>query len=371
MLETIREYAAEQLAASPEAEAVARAHATWFRDLAESCEDVLTAPDWRAKLDQLDLELANFRTAVKWSLRSGDLDQGLRLMAALRTFWYTRNHLTESRRAFDLLLAASAAQGATPLRARALSAASELASWHTDYRAAYELAVANLRVAEEVGDQGLIGMAKVSLGWATVFMDPDAARALFEEAMAIARPMQDDVIMVGALQGHALAHIRLGNFSVARPSAVEALDTAARSGDHYINAMNLLTLGTVDERLGDEPAAIRSYTAALRMAQDAGGHIGLALALDAIAHVGIAHDDVVRGVQLAAAAARLRTELGGSTSMEMGGWQEPLEHGRSLLPSDAYDQAVAAGHALSVEEAFALGLAVAADAAAGPASARV
>ena len=365
MLETIREYAAEQLADAPDAAAVARAHALYVRDLAEACQNVLTDPRRDALLDQLDLELANFRQAVSWSLRTGDLEVGLRLTVALRTFWLTHNHLTEARRALDQLLDASASDRATPLRTRALAAASELASWHTDYRRAFELAQAMFAMAEELGDPSLRMWSRVNVGWATVHHDPSAALPLFQEAIDLARPLRDDAALIGALQGHALALILLGDLGAGRRSIVEALERSEATGD--LKAMNLITLGTVDVRLGDEGGGIRSFTAALRNAHEAGSHIALALAFDAIAHMGILHGAVSQSVHLASAAARLRTNLGGSPSLALGGWKEPLAEGRDLLSPVEFQAAELAGRALSLDEAVALAEDVAAAVLAGSA----
>ena len=72
MLETIREYAAEQLAASPADESETRArHAEYYQDLAEASRDVVTNPRRDELLDRLDRELPNFRAAIAWSLEDG------------------------------------------------------------------------------------------------------------------------------------------------------------------------------------------------------------------------------------------------------------------------------------------------------------
>lgn len=100
MLETIREYAAEHLAASPQEESATRArHAAYYRDLAEASEGLLTNVRRDELLDRLDSELANFRAAMAWSLDVGLPEAGLRIAVALREFWHVRNHIHEGRRA--------------------------------------------------------------------------------------------------------------------------------------------------------------------------------------------------------------------------------------------------------------------------------
>ena len=148
MLETIREYATEQLAASPADESETRArHAEYYQHLAEASWDVVTFARRDELLDRLDRELPNFRAAIAWSLEMGHPETGLRIAAALRDFWDVRNHLTEARRALADLLAASASEGATSIRFRALTTSGMLASMHGDYGVAAELLEAAVEMA--------------------------------------------------------------------------------------------------------------------------------------------------------------------------------------------------------------------------------
>jgi len=115
MLETIREYAAEQLTSSGEERLVRDRHAAHFQRLAEGSRYVLTDPRRDQILDQLDRELPNLRAALGWSLEGGDLDVGLAIASDLDDFWHSRGHLGEGRAALKLLLEASAGRPPTPL----------------------------------------------------------------------------------------------------------------------------------------------------------------------------------------------------------------------------------------------------------------
>ncbi len=98
MLETIHEYAAEQLEASGEAEAVRRRHAAYFLAMAEVAEPHLQGAEQRSWLDRLELDHDNLRAALQWTLGSGEADMALRLSAALGEFWWPRGFISEGRR---------------------------------------------------------------------------------------------------------------------------------------------------------------------------------------------------------------------------------------------------------------------------------
>jgi predicted ATPase/tetratricopeptide (TPR) repeat protein len=122
MLETLREYAAEQLAASGEAEASADRHASYFRLVAERAEVELRGHGQREALRLLREEQPNIRTAITWLSRpGGDIDSALVTAGSLGMFWHLGRHL-EGREVLGRLV--ESGEGSAPARARALQAVS-------------------------------------------------------------------------------------------------------------------------------------------------------------------------------------------------------------------------------------------------------
>jgi predicted ATPase len=104
MLETVREYALEQLAASEDSALVQRLHAAHFLALAETAEPELRGADQTTWLNRLDQDYANLRAALQWMSSSGHLEWALRLAGALTRFWEVRGNNSEGRRVFDDVL---------------------------------------------------------------------------------------------------------------------------------------------------------------------------------------------------------------------------------------------------------------------------
>ena len=91
MLETIREFAQEQLAASGEDELVERRHAEYFLALAEHGElEVIAGPAQVGWLERLECEHDNLRAALRFARRHGMAELGPRLAGALTYFWMVR-----------------------------------------------------------------------------------------------------------------------------------------------------------------------------------------------------------------------------------------------------------------------------------------
>ena len=124
MLETIREYAAERLEASGEANAVRQRHADHFIALAEDAEPHLFA-DTHTWTGRLEPEHDNVRAALDHLAASGQSQLLLRLAGAVSVFWEMKGHNPEGRRRLEAALAAD--DRPTAARAKALNGAAAMA----------------------------------------------------------------------------------------------------------------------------------------------------------------------------------------------------------------------------------------------------
>ena len=95
MLETVRAFVAERLAARPDADQIQRRHAGYYRALAEQADRPLRAAqnEW---LDVLEAEAGNLAAAVRWCL-AHDPGPLPHLFRVLWPFWFLRDHMREGR----------------------------------------------------------------------------------------------------------------------------------------------------------------------------------------------------------------------------------------------------------------------------------
>src|SRR5215217_5366374 len=150
LLDTIRQYALEKLEQSGEIEDVERAHAEYFLALAEEAEPELIGPREAEWFERLVEELDNFRAALSWASVHGEAELSLRLAGALMSFWSSPRHFGEGR---GWLEGALTQEGPTSAlaRAKALGAASLLASEQSNYARAKEASEEGLRLSKEAG----------------------------------------------------------------------------------------------------------------------------------------------------------------------------------------------------------------------------
>jgi predicted ATPase len=142
MLETVREYAAEQL--GDRRSDIAGKHARYFADLVESAD--LRGTDQKRWLERLDRERDNLRAALDYAAASPDPALELRLVCALWRFWWLRGELAEGRGALERAIARGA--DADPaLVAQACAGAAGIAWSQGEPDRAQELANEGLRAS--------------------------------------------------------------------------------------------------------------------------------------------------------------------------------------------------------------------------------
>ncbi len=360
MLETIREYAAEKLDEADERTTICERHAEHFAQVAGEARNVLSSAARDSRLDQLDREMPNLRAALDWTIGRADFDRGCRMCVGLKDFWRLRGHLAEGLQVMLLLLERSGAAEASAERADFLSAVSELANWHGDYEIALDLGEQHIAMRTALGDTVGAGKAWTNIGWSSLVADPARARDAFAKSIEVTRATDDDAWLMGGLQGLSLAYLGLGDLEAARQAALEAIEIGDRASDPYTNAINYMTLGAVEGRLGNLEAAAEDFAETLRRSVAAGSVMNISIALDGMATLSFQRGDARSGALLAAASERMRRQIGGAPSMEMIGAEAPLLIARRVLSSGDYERLAGEGAALSDEAAVALGFEVAA-----------
>jgi predicted ATPase/DNA-binding SARP family transcriptional activator len=194
MLETLRQYAAEQLLDTGEAASVAARHARHFHDLVVAAELDLRGPGQRDALQRLRREQPNVRAALNWLCGpDGNVDQALEMAGSLGLFWHLGRHL-EGREVLRRLLALG---GSEQARAHALQAVSIVERprgclVHPSPLCA-ETAQESLAMLDSEGDQPRAALSRVLLAVEGVTgADPERSQALLAEAEQQFRADNDD-----------------------------------------------------------------------------------------------------------------------------------------------------------------------------------
>ena len=248
MLETIREYGLERLAASGELEVTRQAHAEYYLKLAEEAEQKLKSTQQVIWLERLELEHDNLRAALNWLVERQEVEMALRLGTALCLFWTMHGHVSEGRPLLESILSSSSTETVSlPVRAQALNGAGGLASNQGDYGRAKALYQESLQLSQKSGNRR--GIAASINGLAFVAMaggDYTSASAMFEESLVLLRELGDRWNLADTLYYSALAatfRIDRTDTAAARSMVEESLVISRELGNRRSQAYSLNLLG--------------------------------------------------------------------------------------------------------------------------------
>jgi predicted ATPase/DNA-binding SARP family transcriptional activator len=263
MLETIAEYAREQLARSGEAGVAYERLTAHLLELVEGATGGRLYTIDPPVFDALAEEHANFVAAIARAVEAGDGVTALRIATAMGPHWHRHGHRREGIRWIRAGLALAAGAPAS-LRARALAYEGALGA---DLPAPVDDARATLleahRLAEEIGD---LRAELVAAGGLGIFGlrrgELDAAAAWLERVLAIARRSGDRGLEAFALSDLAYSDLLAGRVDVARARCEEALELAREQGLAAVQAFSATNLAiALLERGETREAAARAHDA--------------------------------------------------------------------------------------------------------------
>jgi predicted ATPase/DNA-binding XRE family transcriptional regulator len=360
MLETTREYAAEQLEGAGDDAAAAQArHAVYYLELAERAEPELTGPDQARWLARLEAEHGNLRMALSWMERAGEPESGLRLAAALWRFWYTRGYLTEGRARLAAALARAESAGAPELaRARALFAAGVLASEQGEVIQAQAYSEESLALFRAAGRlQGQAGALNTLGVIARNRGDYVRAEALYEEVLAIDKELDNRSGMGAALHNLGIAVVQQGRAEHALALFVESLALRREAGNQWGIANSLLAIGAACLRVGRQAKAREALAESVGIFQALSDRDGIAGCLEELGALAAAEGQPERATRLLGAAVRLREAIGAPLPADDQEYTNRIIAALSAtLSSEDFATAWASGQSLRLEAAIDLAL---------------
>jgi predicted ATPase/class 3 adenylate cyclase len=355
MLETIHEFAAEQLEESGEEEEIRRRHAEYLRDLAEEAEPHLMGEGQFRWLERLEREHDNVRAALDWAETVDEAETALRTAAAIWRFWQLRGHLTEGRARLERILALPGSATRSASRARALGALGGIAYWQGDYAVIESLYEEAVEIGREVGDPRLLSRALFDLSFVPFVKDQDLERQerLLREAQAEADP-DDRALKAQILTGFGYAHMfRGGNPADAFQLIEEALAIHREFGDRVLIAENLTGLAGLLMQSGDIEAARAPLREAVALLADPGSPIMVGMGLVSLAILARTEGDDVTAARLLGAWNRIKDEGGGAPPLfaleQLIG--DPEAQARAALGEEAFERAHAEGYAMTMAQA--------------------
>ncbi len=315
MLETIREYGLELLAARGEREQVMSACAAYYRKYTEQAEVSLRGREQAFWLRRLEQEYNNIRATLSWLLEQNELEATLDLAATLGGFWFLSKYINEGRHFLAQALALSDEHGTAvslPVKAKALYISGRLALWQHDIQQAV---------------------------------------SFLEESSHLFRSLGIRPLLVSSLSLLSSAENHRSQFAVA-DETVALLRTLRNPG---FTAEALMVLAYELIALNEETSASVLLEEALALAQEVGGKSGIAQVLCAMGYLALQQGQSAWAVQLFGAAEALRAMHGyrNSVGTDRAFLERCLAAVCDKLGEEAFDALWKNGQTLSPQDALA------------------
>jgi tetratricopeptide (TPR) repeat protein len=398
LLETLRDFALEQLAARGEMEAVQRRHADYVQRLAEAAYEQLLGPDQAHWSERVAAELDNVRVAIRWASQQHRIETCLRIATGVFRFCWQRGLLREGLSWFET---AFSHRDAAPLdvQSRAFRAAGVLALGLSDYTHARCWTEEAVATGRQAGDAYLVAAASTNLGlvlkdqgeWELASTHlaeaitlnralegkPHAVKfplvilaglfarmgklaeagQLYEESLRHNRQLGDVEGTANSLYGLALAAGARGDYGSARQLGEESLRLYGSLNHQFGIGWAHSCLGNILRDTRDYGEALVHYQRSLRIWLEREDTVSAASVLEDFSLLLVKQDQWPLIARLLGAAAAFREDAHATlTPYEESQRHDVLTACRAAIGEAEFEKAWAAGCALTLGQAVALAL---------------
>ena len=355
LLESIRDYAVEQLVPHGELEATQEAHAAYFHALAEEAAPELKGPRWTWNL-RLEEDLDNLRAALQWlyERHAENGESALRLALALSYFWQIHDLRGDWRRWLELTLAA-APGAALKLRARALASLGDPLNWPGQPERARGVLEEALALSRSLGEPATIFEALLNLGTLAAFAeDALEAQRLLGDALRTAQEAGDYWAVAHARMRIGSAAILAGEYEQGEAELEQAVSQFRDVGDQFLTGMASVWLALTAGWRGDGAGARGGLEGSLQLAAELRSRHLLSLIAQTLVLLAGGHFSEEEAATLLGAVDALNLGSEPQLLPVFPQLQEVYAALRERLGADGYEQAQAAGRQLSFDETLAL-----------------
>ncbi|MBM7440897.1 AAA family ATPase [Streptomyces sp. HB132] len=311
LLDTLREYGAEWLRATGDAERLSRRHRDWYLGLATWCELDWFSPRQAEAAARIDSELPNLRRAMECSLENPEeVHLAQYLAGTLWFYWAGCGRLSEGRHWLDHVLEEESPYDHS--RLKALWVLGYVAVLQGDPAGAMSALQECREEGERSGDATAVAYAVHRTGCLSIVTDdPARAEELLREALGRYREigeLNSNVLMAQVELGMAVAF--RGDLDAASAICEEVLEICEDHGERWALAYAQYVLGYAALRSGLTRRARRMLVESLSVAHAFHDLLGTALSLELLALLAVTEGDATEAAVLQGAADRIWPSVG-------------------------------------------------------------
>ncbi|WP_246342859.1 ATP-binding protein [Actinomadura verrucosospora] len=306
MLDSLREYGVERLAAQGGEALLRRRCFDWYTGRLRTARAELAGAGQAGWLAWFGCERANIRALLGHVMATAETATIRDAMEALGRLWMLHGMAGECRHWIDRLLEVRDTTGEG--WSGFLGVAALTMTLQDDLAAAGALLDRALVQARAEGDADTAGMVVACQGVAALFAgDVDLALQLLGAADEVGAGVAgDDVLFLLVEVFRGVAYLFKGDYPAAVAHAGQGARTGEEHGELWVRSYGMLVCGLALWLAGDLAASIERLRRSLRIKRDLGDELGMTLGLEAVAGCLCSGGEYVRAVRLLGAADRMR-----------------------------------------------------------------
>jgi tetratricopeptide (TPR) repeat protein len=324
-------------------------------ELAERASPMITGPDGKAALAELDERNADLLAAMQWFVEGVHMDEAFRLANALYRFWITTQRFEEGAVWFGIVLGSPG--GDDRLRGRACLNGGFMPFWMGDDEAAAELFGRSLDIGRQLDDQALVSQALGGLARVALRTDVAEGRRLAREALAVSEAAGDAPGRSNAIHLLGVGAQIAGDLLEARGWMTQRLALVRATDNQVLIASEACNLSMVERQLGDLEAAEALAREALEIEEHTGDQFPMPFAFSGLAAIASARGQVEHAATLVGAAeAIMAVKAMAWPPDERPHYEVLLAALPEAMGSAAFERAREAGRSMATSDAVALAL---------------
>jgi predicted ATPase/class 3 adenylate cyclase/DNA-binding CsgD family transcriptional regulator len=260
-LDGVGQYATEKLNESDEADTMRARYRDYYTALVAPL-DTPERTNYPQLLDRAETEIGNLRAAFGYCRESSDFESALTLTSSLQPLWLNRGRIREGRTWFESVLAEENTHDvevAAAVRARAL-ADKAILDMFIDAGPSLAQAQQALAIAREVDDPALLARALTAFGLTAGFnYRTEVVQQYFAEAAEYARGLDDRWRLSQILSSQSNAAVMAGDANTAHATGREGLELADAIGDRISSRQCRMSLAYAQLWQGGLAAAVDQF----------------------------------------------------------------------------------------------------------------
>ena len=265
--EVLRQYAAEQLEAAGEANAVWSAYQDYYGRLADQWAKALKSTQLLQALDRLEGDIDNIREAFRRTIETGEPER-IDPFIDLVFFYEIRGWCPEGEQVFGAAIERLNGRASVTL-GRLLTAQAVISLGQVKTREARACAEKSLEILRHLGTEREIPTALIVLSASFgEFGDLEREARLLDEAFEIAQRYEDPWELCSLLFRRGLCAYRRKQMAEAKALVAQAYALSSNQGNLWVRNFALMQLAYIAFEVGDDDEAKRLYQECLISARN-------------------------------------------------------------------------------------------------------